>query len=262
MVEGSAPPGWYPDPDDPSAASLRYWDGANWTEHRAPARTPAPRPAPRPLNGFAWLAVLPTVLWGVAAAAVVGLAINYIATLGPFASIGELTDAQDGFQAARTVMVLLGAAASLLLLPWFYRAYVNVESAGAQLRFGTGWSVGAWFIPFFNLIRCKQIANDISRGSTLDDGLEDISWRDRPYDSLLNVWWTALIASALLFTTGEVILGLNSGENILQAQAYVQERTGAAFEAAGALLYLVTAALVIAVIRRITAKQDSAARDQ
>lgn len=36
------PAGWYADPQDPT--QYRYWDGAAWTEHRAP-RTQAPQPA-------------------------------------------------------------------------------------------------------------------------------------------------------------------------------------------------------------------------
>jgi Protein of unknown function (DUF2510) len=32
------PAGWYPDPED--AAQQRYWDGAQWTEHVAPATAP------------------------------------------------------------------------------------------------------------------------------------------------------------------------------------------------------------------------------
>lgn len=38
------PADWYPDPEDP--AQQRYWDGAQWTEHRAPAAAPADPSAP------------------------------------------------------------------------------------------------------------------------------------------------------------------------------------------------------------------------
>lgn len=33
----TAPPAWFPDPEDPT--QYRYWDGAAWTEHRAPRST-------------------------------------------------------------------------------------------------------------------------------------------------------------------------------------------------------------------------------
>src|SRR4029453_4227352 len=33
---------WYPDPHDPN--QLRYWDGHQWTEHRAPKHPPAAPP--------------------------------------------------------------------------------------------------------------------------------------------------------------------------------------------------------------------------
>lgn len=38
MTHPLPPPGWYPDPSAPS--STRYWDGAQWTAHRAPAPPP------------------------------------------------------------------------------------------------------------------------------------------------------------------------------------------------------------------------------
>lgn len=37
---------WYPDPED--ATQLRYWDGTQWTEHRAPAQTQQPGQEPTP----------------------------------------------------------------------------------------------------------------------------------------------------------------------------------------------------------------------
>lgn len=43
MVSGTAPAGWYPDPEQPGL--LRYWDGVRWTDHRASATVPAGRSA-------------------------------------------------------------------------------------------------------------------------------------------------------------------------------------------------------------------------
>ena len=39
----SPPAAWYDDPEDPT--QYRYWDGANWTEHRAPKTPPPPSSA-------------------------------------------------------------------------------------------------------------------------------------------------------------------------------------------------------------------------
>ena len=45
-------PGWYPDPE--VAGGQRYWDGSQWTEHKAPGAQPAPAPgAPVPIDSNA-----------------------------------------------------------------------------------------------------------------------------------------------------------------------------------------------------------------
>ncbi len=43
------PADWYPDPEDPT--QQRYWDGTQWTEHRAPAAAPAEPAAPAAPHG-------------------------------------------------------------------------------------------------------------------------------------------------------------------------------------------------------------------
>jgi hypothetical protein len=60
---------------------------------------------------------------------------------------------------------------AILFIRWFRRAYRNVEPLGGERRFKTGWAIGGWFVPFLNLWRPEQIANDIwhraSRAGTI-----------------------------------------------------------------------------------------------
>ena len=46
MSATTAPPGWHPDPSNPTGA-FRWWDGMAWTTHtqQAPAAAPVPAPA-------------------------------------------------------------------------------------------------------------------------------------------------------------------------------------------------------------------------
>lgn len=54
MNNNHAPAGWFADPEQPG--QLRYWDGSQWTEHRAPAPAAAPPvavPGPAPVAAAA-----------------------------------------------------------------------------------------------------------------------------------------------------------------------------------------------------------------
>ncbi len=51
-----------------------------------------------------------------------------------------------------------------LLAVWTRRLYGNLRPLGFhELRFGEGWALGGWFVPVVNLVRPKQIVNDIWR---------------------------------------------------------------------------------------------------
>ena len=57
MTEQNFPANWYPDPD--GGTGLRYWDGAQWTEHRAAAPPPpAVSTAPAPDKRRTYLTIL------------------------------------------------------------------------------------------------------------------------------------------------------------------------------------------------------------
>ena len=58
------PPNWYPDPD--GGGGLRYWDGTQWTENRAPGAAVAPMPPAKKKRGC-----LPIL--GIAAAVIIVL---------------------------------------------------------------------------------------------------------------------------------------------------------------------------------------------
>jgi hypothetical protein len=54
------PPGWYPDPQDPT--STRYWDGENWTENRAPAQEPLAPTGPQKSGPNLLLIAIPVAI--------------------------------------------------------------------------------------------------------------------------------------------------------------------------------------------------------
>ena len=56
-------------------------------------------------------------------------------------------------------------ATGVFFLFWFHRAYRNLPALGGDRRYGTGWAIGSWFVPFLNAWRPKQIVNDIWRES-------------------------------------------------------------------------------------------------
>jgi hypothetical protein len=134
------------------------------------------------------------------------------------------------------------------LIAWTSRLYRNLRALGVdELRYTEGWAIGAWFIPFFNLVGPKQILNDIWRGSGLVAG-DGGGWRRRPATPLLHWWWGVFILSSmLLFGRGEDEKGL---------EAF---RSAAVDAVVSDVVFVVAAVLTIIVVSRLTDRQDRAA---
>jgi Domain of unknown function (DUF4328)/Protein of unknown function (DUF2510) len=263
------PQGWYQDPEGP-AGQERYWDGGRWTEHRRSQPPPSPVTQPRvaekpqALSDVSWLAL---IMLGVTAVVFVWLmvaGINYENKLSNFAgssgfgvvfSATQLIDARDAAKTALTVSTIIQLVASVAFLPWFHRAYRNLARIGADLRYTTGWAIGAWFIPIFSWWRPKQIANDIWRGSSLDQGLQDPQWHARPVSSLVHWWWASYLGWGLLNTIGWTVAGGNS--DLTASGAIDTEKTGIGFIIAASIVGIVGIVLAVLMVRRITQNQDA-----
>jgi Domain of unknown function (DUF4328) len=136
----------------------------------------------------------------------------------------SLQDADDRQSTIAQVQLALFAATAVVFIVWFHRAYRNLGTLGVdRLRWGTGWAVGAWVVPFLNLVRPKSIANDIWRGSDPDLPREiaepagDVPW-------FHNLWWAVFLAdgvfgriSARYFADAESVSDLSSATAMLIA---------------------------------------------
>jgi Domain of unknown function (DUF4328) len=107
------------------------------------------------------------------------------------ASDHDLTHSSNAF----LIAYLLGG---LLFIAFFRHAYVNLARFGARgFRFSFNEAVWAWFIPLFNLVRPKQVANDIWRGSHSFDPNQPQAWREAPVSPLVHWWWALYLIGNL-----------------------------------------------------------------
>ena len=92
-------------------------------------------------------------------------------------------------------------ATAVLFVVWIHRTYANLTSLGARgQRFGTGWAVGAWFVPFLNLVRPKQIVDDTWRASDPDGSVGE-QWTTRAVPGFVHLWWGLFVAAGVLTWT-------------------------------------------------------------
>jgi hypothetical protein len=101
-------------------------------------------------------------------------------------SEADANDTRQGVIAIIQLATLLVCV--VFFIRWLHRAYKNLDYLGpGNRRFDTGWAIGAWFVPFLNLVRPLRIVNDVWRAAA----------RREP-TPLVAVWWTVWIVSNVL----------------------------------------------------------------
>ena len=240
-----------------SSLDVRGADSPPPPEPTSAGQTAVVSPAPRPLQGRAtWsqLTLFAVMVAGVLA--VVSDAAERSLLRDLEAGVAGLAEANANDQRQLLVGLIVLACyvvAAIPFIAWFHRAYSNLRLLGVgELRYGTGWAIGAWFVPILGLFRPKQIANDVWRASDPDlprsaAGL----WAGRSVPAVLWFWWAFFIAGWVL---AQVASRLSlSGDTMEQLRA----ANGVAMLAD--LVTIAGAALAIVVVRRVTARQEARA---
>jgi hypothetical protein len=205
------------------------------------------------------LVLLATVFVGLFVIVVaIGAAIDQAYTAGrelaaPGSVSPERLAAVDGRRTASSTAVLLVDLVGLgLLALWTRRLYENLRALGTrELRFPERWALAGWFVPFLNLVRPKQIVDDIWRASDPVRHPKK-AWDQRPVSNLLHWWWFSWVLLCLPTLLGAflpaLVLGMRTGsvEDAEFAGGYV------AWCGVGHLLFGV---LTIFVVGRTTSRQ-------
>jgi len=103
----------------------------------------------------------------------------------------------DVWQAILSVLIFLVAVpTAVAFLVWLQRAYLNLPTLGVeQLRFSSGWVIGAWFVPLLALVWPKMIVDSTWRDSD-PDGPEVVVVPEEQGQVPLSIhlWWGCLLA--------------------------------------------------------------------
>lgn len=164
----------------------------------------------------------------------------------------ELIRIRDGVSADRARIVQLDdrlelatymAAGAFLIagvsfLIWFHRAYKNIKTMGRN-RFTPGWAIGAWAVPFLNLVRPYQMMKELTTESP----------RHRPLypPNAVGLWWSTVLINIVL----------NGALERIQTDTVDELITWDTIRPFGGLLWLIAGGLLISLVRRVTRAQDA-----
>jgi hypothetical protein len=245
--------GWYPDPENPTR--FRYWDGTAWTTWHRRAAPTTPPPRFRPLVTPARIVVMLLAAYLVVTAiAVVSdwvqlVLVNRLAEDQSAVTQAELNSSDARQNLIGTLQLVLRVTTGVTFVIWFRRAYQNLSAMGIEsLRFEAGWTVWGWFVPFLNLVRPKQLMDDIWRATdpTLPEQPGD-AWKKRPVALVVHLWWATFLLSTAV--------GLIATSLLQDASTLQQLRTTAILMLIGDALALPAVVLACLVVNRITQRQ-------
>ena len=168
-------------------------------------------------------------------------------------------EAADGiYGAGKALQFMMMLLAVPFFIWWTRRATGNLESFGRRdIRYGTGWAVGGWFVPVWNWFRPYQVIAQAWRAS--DPSLtpdESSDWSPSGTSPHLIIWWLGWTIGSLVSGVAASVAG-NTLSKPLPDWGAVQ----------GAFIFLLVTDFVMAFVALLailtvaTLTQRQAARD-
>ncbi len=115
-----------------------------------------------------------------------------------------------------------------------------------DLRFTPDWAVGYWFIPILNIVRPKQILDDLWRATDAKADASQGAWRTLPASTLVAAFWAlSLVSSAV---------AIYATQTASQTVAELQHRNSAYL--ATHVLEVVTGLVLFRLVGVLTIRQD------
>jgi len=158
-----------------------------------------PADPPRDLSGWAWGVYVSLGLMALLSVLRLASAMSLRSTVTDGGDIIAKYDVYSRWVGFQAVLLLIAAG---VFITWFFQAYKNMRRLGVQeMRYGNGWAVGSWFVPILSLVRPKQMANDIWRGSERGTDINS-GWKSVPVPALVHWWWALFLIRAWSSITG------------------------------------------------------------
>lgn len=168
----------------------------------------------------------------------------------PDAEFWALLDANDSRQAVVGLLYLTTFIFTVIaFLMWQRRIRKNADYIGiTRLRFSMAGVIGWWFVPIANIFLPYQVMKEMWQSN--HHGVnEQPEWRDPTVSSLLGWWWGLFLVGGWVGSAAARIYFRNDDIDSLIMGDWL--------DIGSSMLLMVAAALAIALVREITAFQES-----
>jgi hypothetical protein len=174
---------------------------------------------------------------------------------GQFVTLKEAEESDEFFSGAKIFQILSALAAAACFIWWLRRATANLPSLGCEdIRYGTGWAVGGWFVPILSLWRPYQVAAQAWRGS--DPDLPTPSsrhWRNAMVSPIVPFWWTVYVIAWFIWG---ITNRVRASEDLVTDVSAA--RNALIFTLVSDLVMIGSAALAVVFVAMLTARQRHA----